>query len=124
MKEYVLIVNGVIKDGPRELPASFRCEDGCSITGFHNLSDEEAKEHGWYQYLKPTPSYDPTTQELVIDDSQFTIDDNAGTITPTYRIEDKTPEPTTYGDPAEVISVFDMKAINLARAIATEDEGM
>lgn len=98
MQRYARVVDGLVVDGPSELPVVWDVPNGVTISGFHHMSDAEVLEYGWYRFIEPVePSvgFDPETQEWEMDNSQYTIDYAAHTVTCPVKIRDKGPEGIT-----------------------------
>ena len=80
MSYYCLIEEGVITDGPRGLPNSWR-----NISGLNLLNDASLKLHGWLPYIDNPPAYVADTQYLT-----FVNTINENDVTKTYTINDYT----------------------------------
>ena len=57
---YCLVENGVVTDGPRELPNGWR-----RYSGLHLFAPAKLKKLGWLPYRRVRPSHDRLTQDLV-----------------------------------------------------------
>lgn len=68
--------------GPVSTPSRWN-----GVRGFHLLSQEELKSHGWYPCTVENESYDDETQ--VRTGPTFTFDENSETVTATYTVKDK-----------------------------------
>jgi len=58
---YIYSPKGVIEKGPKQLPKSWKKEDGSLIMNFHLLSDERLAEYHWFPVVGY--GYNRTTQE-------------------------------------------------------------
>jgi hypothetical protein len=85
-KLYCKIVNGNVTD-QRPLPDSFRTDEGVWITGFNNVSSEEALSHGFYEFVMPNVSYDKDTQDVRY--FQNILNPDNKTVSPKYEIVPK-----------------------------------
>ena len=85
MAKYCLVEDGVIIDGPRRLPKSWR-----NISGLSLLSPVQLRTHGWLPYGDTKPEYNADTQYLT---SAKTI--NSTSVTETYTINSYTEEEMT-----------------------------
>ncbi len=57
--EYCLVEGGVIVDGPKDIPKSWK-----NITGFYKLDNTQLKNYGWLPYNNSSPDYNLDTQYL------------------------------------------------------------
>lgn len=88
MKDYCHIEDGVIEDGPRKLPRSWR-----NVSGLNLGTPEELKDKGWLPVRYVDESFDPTTQVRTgpvgcnVDDP---VPPDADEVIGTYTVRDKT----------------------------------
>ena len=55
-RNYCLVENGIVVDGPRDLPKAWR-----NISGLNNSTNEELKVLGWLPFVENEPSYNDST---------------------------------------------------------------
>jgi hypothetical protein len=87
MSKYCFVEDGVITDGPKNLPQSWE-----NISGLNLLNDPELRELGWLPYINEIPNYDEETYNPII--QYLTHESVVGysEVTETYTINDYTRE--------------------------------
>lgn len=112
--QYARIENGQCNTN---LPSTGTLKNGCTVSGYDKLSQEELLAEGWKELVDEIPTYDEETQY-----TQFSeYIENATTVTRKYVVVDKPVEqPQEYPVNNELADAYEAIAMLNERLLALE----